>query len=279
MKKILLLLVIINTLSNLSAQVGVEPPACLPDSTFQDSTAGAFPLPLDAAGNFGLAEFPACINEPYELIFTIKLGDSISVAGVGRVDVVSANIERTGAITGLPEGLTYFCNPPDCIFPDTTLGCIVVTGTPTESNTIGDNPLVIAGVAVLNLGALVEFPLEFPGTIASGEYNISLNAEGDCVNDSSTVSTHNYLSEKISLGNTPNPVSTSTKIEMTSLLAGDFQFTVFDMAGKAKYQESVSLRVGYNTLNFDASGLQDGFYIYTLSDGTAYIAEKMMVRK
>jgi len=66
---------------------------------------------------------------------------------------------------------------------------------------------------------------------------------------------------------------------MTSLLAGDFQFTVFDMAGKVSYQKAVSLKVGYNTLNFDASGLQDGLYVYTISDGTAYIAEKMMVRK
>jgi len=163
MKKILLLLFIISTLSNLSAQVGVEPPACLPDSIYQDSSAGAYPLPLDAAGNHGLAEFPACINEPYELIFTIKLGDSISVETVGRVDVVSANIERTGAVSGLPEGLSYFCNPPDCIFPDTTLGCIVVTGTPTENNAAGDFPLVISGVAVLNLGGLIEFPLTFPG--------------------------------------------------------------------------------------------------------------------
>ena len=88
-----------------------------------------------------------------------------------------------------------------------------------------------------------------------------------------------YLSQSISLGNTPNPVVTTTKIEMTSLVAGDFQFTVFDMAGKARYQKTVPLNVGYNTLNFDANNLEDGLYIYTLSDGTAYIAEKMMVRR
>jgi len=278
MKKILLLLAIISTLSNLYAQDGQEP-ACIPDSIYQDSSAGAYPLPLNADGNFGLAEFPACINEPYELIFTIKLGDSINIATVGSVDVVSAKIERTGAISGLPEGLMYLCNPPDCIFPDTTLGCIVVRGTPTENNAEGEYPLVISGAAVLNLGGLIDFPLMFPGLIADGDYIIPLNAAGACAEDSSTVSTQNYLSQNISLGNTPNPVVTTTKIEMTSLLAGEFQFTVFDMAGKTMYQKAVSLNVGYNTLNFDASTLHDGLYIYTLNDGTAYIAEKMMVRR
>jgi len=279
MKKILLLLAIISTLSNLYAQVGQEPPACIPDSIYQDSSAGAYPLPLDDAGNFGLAEFPACINEPYELVFTIKLGDSINIATVGGVDVVSAKIERTGAITGLPEGLMYLCNPPDCVFPDTTLGCIVVRGTPTANNTPGDFGLVISGEAVLNLGALVDFPLTFPGLIADGAYIIPLNGEGECAKDSSTVSTQNYLSQNISLGNTPNPVVNTTKIEMTSLLAGDFQFNVFDMSGKSMYQKQIPLKVGYNTLNFDAANLQDGLYIYTLSDGAAYIAEKMMVRR
>jgi len=278
MKKILLLLAIISTLSNAYSQVGQETPACLPDSIYQDSSAGAYPLPLDAAGNFGLAEFPACINEPYELVFTIKLGDSISVATVGTVDVVSAKIERTGAISGLPEGLMYLCNPPDCVFPDTTLGCIVVTGIPTENNTEEEYPLVISGAAVLNLGGLIDFPLTFPGLIADGAYIIPLNAEGACARDS-TVSTQNYLSQNISLGNTPNPVVATTKIEMTSLLAGDFQFTVYDMVGKSRYQQTVPLKVGYNTLNFDASNLQEGMYIYTLSDGTAAIAKKMMVRR
>ena len=264
-------MLIFSVFTNLQAQ---EEVACLPDSIYQDSSAGAYPLPFNN-GSGGLAMFPACINEPYELVFTLKLGDSISVAGIGGVDVISAQIETTGAISGLPEGLNYFCNPPDCIVPDSILGCIVITGTPTASNAAGDYELVITGGALLDVFG--NFPLTFPGLIGMGSYALTLNEEGQCAPMSTGV--NDYLSQQISLANTPNPVVQQTTIEMTSLLAGAFQFNVFDRTGRMVYQEAVQLNVGYNTLSYDASALEEGLYIYTLSDGTAVISEKMMVHR
>ena len=270
MKKLLLLVAIICAFTQLNAQEL----ACIPDTTYQDASPGAYPLPLNE-GEGGLAEFPACINEPYELVFTIKLGDSVSVAGIGSIDVFSATIPTTDAVTGLPVGLNYLCNPPNCVFPDTLLGCIVVTGTPTAENPAGDYPLVIRGSALLD--GFGDFPLEFPGLLAAGEYILPLNDTGGC--EAVSTSIPSYLKSNIELSNMPNPVQTTTMIEMTSLIDGDFQFKVFDMTGKSIHAENVHLNVGYNTLSYDVSGLGEGMYIYTLGDGNAMIYEKMLVSR
>ena len=270
MKKLLLLVAFIGLFIQLDAQ---ELP-CMPDTTFQDAPPGAFPVPLNE-GEGGLAEFPACINEPYELVFTLRLGDSIAVAGLGSIDIFNATIPTTGAVTGLPEGLNYFCNPPDCIFPDTLLGCILVTGTPTAANQPGAFPLTIMGSVLLD--GFGDFPLIFPGLLAPGEYIIDLNETGGC--EAVTTSVPSYLKSNIELGNIPNPVSTTTLIEMTSLIDGDFQFKVFDMTGRSIHSENIHLNIGYNTLSYDASALGEGMYLYTLGDGNAMIHEKMMVSR
>jgi len=255
-------------------QLDAQEPVCIPDTMFQNAPPGAFPLPLNE-GEGGLAEFPACINEAYDLVFTIRLGDSVNVAGLGSIDIFSATLGTTGAVTGLPEGLNYFCNPPDCIFPDTLLGCILVTGTPTEANAPGAYPLVIRGSVLLD--GFGDFPLEFPGLLAAGEYILDLNDTGGCEEVSTSIPS--YLKSNIELSNIPNPVHTTTMIEMTSLIDGDFQFKVFDMTGKSIHSENIHLNVGYNTLSYDATSLGEGMYIYTLGDGNAMIYEKMMVSR
>ena len=269
MKKLLLLVALISVFTQLDAQEVV----CEPDTMFQNAPPGAFPMPLNN-GEGGLAEFPACINEPYNLVFTIRLGDSVSIAGAD-IDIFNATIPVSGAVTGLPEGLNYFCNPPDCIFPDTLLGCILVTGTPTDANQPGSFPLTIEGSVLLDL--LGDFPLVFPGILAPGEYILDLNDTGGC--EAVSTSIPSYLKSNIELSNTPNPVTTSTLIEMTSLIDGDFQFKVFDMTGRSVHSENIHLNIGYNTLSYDASALGGGMYIYTLGDGNAMIHEKMMVSR
>ncbi len=246
-----------------------EEVACVPDTTLQDSSFIVHPLPLNE-GVGGLAEFPACVNEPYELVFTLLVPDSINNNGL-LIDVSSASIETTGAIVGLPEGVNYFCNPPNCIFSDTLAGCIVLKGTPTSNNPPGEYELVISGVA--QFGPL-PFPVTFPGILAPGSYALTLQEEGACEGTSTSV---NYLAEQITLSNTPNPVQYQTNIEMTSLMEGDVQFKVFDNAGKEVHARNIRLNFGYNTLQFDASSLNNGMYFYTISDGRAMIYEKMVV--
>ncbi|MEM6318266.1 MAG: T9SS type A sorting domain-containing protein [Bacteroidota bacterium] len=267
MKKILLFIGFIALFDNLQAQ----DVACEPDQTFADSAQVVFPLPLDPnTQEGGLAAFPACIGDPYELIFTFRLGDSARVGGF-NVDLLRAEIETTGAVAGLPEGINYFCNPPDCIFPDTTLGCIVLRGTPAESNMPGVNELVItARVTIDGLGTITE---TIPGQIFPGEYNLTVNSAEECT----SVSTDDFLAKNITLGNTPNPVIDRTTIEVSSEVNGDFQFNVFDLAGKTLHTQTVRLISGYNSFDYDASKLEAGMYIYALSNETGAVSKKLIV--
>ena len=270
MKKILLSL----TFSMIGLlQMSAQDVACVPDPAFADSAQVVSPLPLDpATGEGGIEMFPACIGEPYELVFSFRVGDSTNINGFG-VDLLRAEIATTGAVEGLPEGVNYFCNPPDCIFPDTTLGCIVVRGTPTENNMPGISPLIITATVVVDgLGSITE---TIPGRIFTGEYNLKLNEMGGC----ESVSTNDYLAQNIALANIPNPVIDQTTIEVSSEISGEFQFQVFDVAGKLTHSEQVLLTAGYNSFVYDATTLDAGMYIYAISNGTGAISEKMIVSR
>ena len=56
-------------------------------------------------------------------------------------------LETSGAVLGLPTGLTYGCNPPSCVFPKDTEGCVNLYGTPTGD--VGDYPLEIVATAYI----------------------------------------------------------------------------------------------------------------------------------
>jgi len=106
---------------------------------------------------------------------------------------------------------------------------------------------------------------------------VTLQEEGTCGGETTT--SVNYLSEQITLSHQPNPAQFQTKIEMTSLLAGDFELQVYDRSGSIVRQEEVQLKVGYNAVQLDVSNLPNGFYLYALSDGQAMIYDKLIVKR
>ena len=131
---------------NLKAQA----PACTPNQLYKDSSAGVYPLPHDAATNpKGGITTPACIGKPFSFVFTIK-ADSITYSGF-RIGLDSITLTTTGAVAGLPAGLTYACNPPTCVFLPKVLGCAVLTGTVKDTATVKGYSLVITGKAYVGI--------------------------------------------------------------------------------------------------------------------------------
>lgn len=145
---------------------------CLPDSLVRDSAVGVYPKPITPANPDGGIKTPACINKPFEFVLTIKISDTVSIPGIPiPVNLVSAKIDTVGAIAGLPVGMTYACNPPTCVFPKNTVGCMVLKGTPTDANTPG----IYRPVITLTLGtAFGNFELKYPGEFFPGEYLLTL---------------------------------------------------------------------------------------------------------
>ena len=258
---------------------------CQPDPLYKDSLAGVYPLPYDAI-NYptGGVNKPACIGKPYSLVFTVKVTDSVTVKVLGQnttIPVDSVSVEKTGAILGLPTGLSYACNPPNCVFKKRTSGCVVVSGTAATTNPIKIYPLTIAGRFHSDFFILFTqnnyYDVTFPSSLFPGKYDLSLLAANDA---KCTASATNDLADEITnVRNYPNPFGGQTEIRIESKVSGQFSFEVYDLVGKRVGQHPLSIQVGLNTFGFDASELPNGIYTYTISKGTRLVSNKFVVNR
>lgn len=272
MKQLLLLFVISLITIELTAQ------ACVPNEIYRDSAVGVYPKPYDEITNpdGGITE-SACINAPYEFVFTFKIPATININGFD-LQLDSITIAENGAVGGLPIGMDYACNPGDCVFaPIDTLACMVIGGTATSANSPGIYPLTITTKIYTSLGS---FDITFPTTIipgADGEYNLVLEAEGTptCF----VVGTNDYLTKNISIYNSPNPFGSTTNIEISSKVEETLQFRVFDMLGNLVHDQKVAIFQGTNYVEFDGTSLSNGIYTYTFSNKNAVIAQKMVISR
>ncbi len=80
--------------------------------------------------------------------------------------------------------------------------------------------------------------------------------------------------------NYPNPFNPSTKISFEIKEAGNYKLEVFDVTGKSVgLVTSGYMEEGSCNVNFDASELSGGVYMYRLSNGRTSLVKKMMLVK
>lgn len=273
MKQILTLALILFASMTINAQ-------CTPNAMYADSTGFVFPPPFSDTRPDGGIPNDACINEPYEFVLTLKIPDMITVNGF-TAGLEHLEVATTGAVSNLPAGMSYACNPPTCFFtPVDTLACIIVNGTPTNPDDIGVHELSIA-VSVKADILLVPINLSFPdntGTIAGadGSYALTVKEEGTC--DPAT-STNDLTAQDVLVRNSPNPFSSTTTIEIQSKVSDDFEWSVYDLLGNRVHFTKVQINEGENRFDFDGSQLDNGMYLYTLSKGTSIFTSKMVIQK
>jgi len=264
MKKVLLLLLTVVCFSAVQAQT------CVRDSSvLQNDSVIIAPRPVtDTYPFYDLAQ--ACIGQPYLQSFTLKVPASFTFQGF-TLPITSAQIATTGAVSGQPVGITYLCDPPNCVFNANTLGCILLYGTPTAANVADTFSLAIAATINSSIGPV---PITFPGAVAPGSYFLVLNAANNC-----SSSAYDLNSQIIDIKNQPNPFSGQTTIDVESIVTGDFQFEVFDLLGKRMHQQNIRLFQGNNQFTFDAGNLADGTYFYSLSNKEGKVTKVMVVAR
>lgn len=248
---------------------------CIPDEMLQDSV-GVFPLPFDEEirPEGGITEV-ACIDQPYEFVFTIVLGDTLVVSGISAV-IDSVQFSPDTAFVGLPTGLTYECSTPDCKFFNGGSGCVVIKGTPDASNRSGLYPLEIIGT-IFTGGLPVELSFPNPG-IAEGTYDITLD-EPDSEN-CTTSSTFDFSSKgQVGLQFNPNPTSGYGTLDVEAPSNDIYQFRLFNLLGKELFHAPMQLNKGNNRIDMDVSFLPDGIYLYSLSDGKSQVTKRLAVKK
>ena len=269
MKKLLLTILACLPIALLSAQ------NCEADPAYQDST-GVFPMPFDAdnpSPDDGINQC-AVIEENFEFVFTVGVGDSITIPGspqsaaLNRVEVLN--------VLNLPDGINYLCEPTDCVFEKNTIGCVKLTGIPVASNTPMAYELEI-NVNVFLEGLAFPIPLTFPDEeLAPGIYSLQLlaNASDPC----DVVSTKEQLSDKVQMNIQPNPSSGPFKLEINSEVFGKFNLHVMDLLGQSIHQEVVTIQQGWNSIFYEGNHLTNGIYILVLENELGQIAQKMTVQ-
>jgi hypothetical protein len=113
-------------------------------------------------------------------------------------------------------------------------------------------------------------------------YNLMFRADVDSAfvlvgidSDNSTLPTELSLSQ-----NYPNPFNPSTEISYALPTSGRVEIKVFDLTGRVVdvlVQEH--LTAGQHTLHLDASNMNSGMYIYTLTSGNTQLSRKMILLK
>jgi hypothetical protein len=246
---------------------------CSPNQNFKDSTAGVYPVPYDSilAKKGGISTC-AIIGQSYQFVFTVVIGDSLTFSGL-KFPLDSVVISK---VIGLPAGLTYGCNPGNCVFKRKTMGCAAIYGTPTSAVTPGKYSLKIQGTAYLG-GSPLGFPIEFPGPIAPGTYDLYVlaNAQSVCVVSSNE---ERKLEEEMSFRVFPNPSSTKVNVDIQSSVDGKFKLKVRDLLGREHYSTDMRIIQGYNRAEVNTTNLSNGLYIISFENGTGQLHSRVVVQ-
>ena len=251
--------------------------SCTPDSTLLDADFPVQPLPYDPIANpqGGITD-TACIGQPFEFTFFAAVGDTLNL-GLSKIPLDSIRMSPVNGIGNLPAGLTFNCNPGNCVFVRNTLGCMTVSGMVTDPTLVGEYNLTLTVEAFLNSAPIPNtITLPIP-TVTPGNYTLVVR-EADFTN-CDVVSSQDILEDLVQLKNKPNPFSIETIIEMTSAISGEVNFEVFDVVGKRVHLEKAILEEGKNQISFNGSNLENGIYFYKISNHLGAVSSKMVLSK
>ena len=251
-------------MASLSAQV-----LCEPDPTIMD-TIGVFPPPYEAElSPDGGITTEACIGEPFEFVLTAIIGDTLDFGGAPIV--LDSLIIRS--VDGLPAGLEIGCNTNNCtVTAQDSSACLVIFGTPDESNEAGVYPLVLNATI---FSGFLNLDLTFPNAaLAPGTYDLTLNAAEEC----ETSNVRELSSVGMNLAFTPNPMSAYGEMVVEVETAGQYDYVVYNLLGQAVHQEQLRLQTGENRHSVNVQSLPKGVYLHTIQNGNKRITKRLIVK-
>jgi hypothetical protein len=200
------------------------------------------------------------VGTAYNEVIQVRVLTDTTLNGL---PVIVTSITITG-VTGLPPGLTYSCNPANCVFPGGTNGCLLLSGTPTTAGSFTLN--VDLDVA----GTLFGVPLTQPATV--DYYVIDINSPTGLGDDVSALQFE-------LLQNKPNPAVNYTDVSFTSPIGGDFNVKVFNLIGKEVYRQTIRGMAGMNTTRISTADFIPGVYMLTIENGSSVATRRMIVSR
>jgi hypothetical protein len=117
-------------------------------------------IPMDAAAN---------VNCPYEFTFTAFVPTTIESGGL----TLDAQNVVINSVDGLPNGLTWACEPSNCVFPAGQAGCMVISGIPND--VLGNYELAVSATVNATLPPFnipLTLQINFPPDPADNTYDL-----------------------------------------------------------------------------------------------------------
>ena len=214
------------------------------------------------------------LNIPYEYVINLLvpqyandvdsnlLALPIDSATISNIIITQGENEYT-----LEEfGLTLECNnggssPNQCTFMGGQSGCGLLSGTPLLA---GEFDVVIESFIYVTVLAAVEYPFNYDG------YTIFINQIDLTTENIKVVS-------EVSVS--PNPFTSNALVQFESLNGARGYFTIMNLLGEVKYQESLSIKKGLNKIQISSEELDSGIYLYRLEVGEFSVTKRLVVNK
>lgn len=258
MKKILTFLTFATVVIFANAQ-------CTPDPQY--TAPGIYP---DSAT--GLS--PAYVGQPYSEVITVisPLDTTTEYQGI-IIDVTITTIALT-SLTGLPPNFTYDCLAPNCEFDGGSTSCAVLTSTsnPTTAD-VGSYPIIMT-TATDGLGTVSGVTIPLPTQVDIIDYYY-LEILG---NATSTINQFDNTTFELK-GAYPNPAFDQTRIQFVLGTSDLIVLKIYNLLGKEIETITTHANRGVNTINLNTSSYSAGMYLYTITNGTQVLTNRMTVKK
>lgn len=247
MKNLLLLLFTVS-LYNLSFS------QCSPDPLYADSAWGIWP---DEQTNFMSGDIGIAYQQIVNFKVPIDAGDIDTLFAGVPVDSVVLN-----DVTNLPPGISYSCNVPSCTWYGDSAGCASIDGMPTTNGSF-QITLDITGWVTI-------FFNPFPQNFTYDGYVINIGPVG--------VESYHLTTNTFKLDNAiPNPAINESKIQFVSGKNLSVNFKLTNLLGETIEIRTVDAVRGVNDILINTTSLQNGVYMYSISDGSQQLTKRLIV--
>lgn len=235
---------------------------CVPNTNY--TSQGIYP---DTVDNLPKATVGLAYSE--DITVVTPADTSLQIIGPIPVTVDIDSIVLT-AVTGLPSGFDYECDPPSCGFPGGTIKCarlFSISGP--VSDPVGNYPITFECIAYADVplygGSSV--------TYVEGGYRLEILPGGISGIYNSEVSS--FVIEEAF----PNPVDDNFNISFSTKKSTDILFEIYNMLGKLIYQRKVNTLAGSNQIFVNTSEFPEGMYTYFLNDGNSILNRRLLVAR
>jgi len=233
---------------------------------FTNSKIQAQCTPASSLPGFGI--FPdtmaqATRNISYQQVmqFEAPIDTMITVPNFGKVNAKIDSIKITNVL-GLPSGFTYQCNTSNCKVNGGEIGCVLMSGTTSQT---GNYPLKVL-IHTYGRANVLGSWLTMSQTDTNAHYFILVNNPTgifELIDRSQPIKVY------------PNPAQNKLYIDAKPIGTSSALVKVFDVQGKLLMENPIDV---YNNPSIDISILHSGIYFSEISDGTKIFRAKFIVK-